>query len=241
MMHGSDFPGGPDGGLQLYFGVYPAIVTSVVPDALGRIEVSFPWLGRTLASDADGPDAGSSDGIDGEVRARATLVSPYANEGQGLQMIPDRGSQVLVAFEGGNLRRPYVLGACWNGTAKMPDTHVTRSNDKRLIKTRSGHLIELDDTKGKERITISTKSGQEIVLDGGGAQVTITHQGGSTITLDASGKVEIRANSTVEVHGAVMNVHAASANFDGMVTCQTLVASTGVVSPSYTPGAGNVW
>jgi hypothetical protein len=29
--------------------------------------------------------------------------------------------------------------------------------------------------------------------------------------------------------------------FDGVVKCTTLIADAGVVSPMYTPGAGNVW
>ena len=41
--------------------------------------------------------------------------------------------------------------------------------------------------------------------------------------------------------GEFTNVHAAVANFDGVINCTTLVASASVVSPSYTPGAGNVW
>jgi hypothetical protein len=45
----------------------------------------------------------------------------------------------------------------------------------------------------------------------------------------------------VEVTAAALNVHAATAVFDGMVSCTNLIASVGVVSPSYTPGAGNVW
>ena len=44
-----------------------------------------------------------------------------------------------------------------------------------------------------------------------------------------------------EVTASVVNVHAPVANFDGVINCTTLIASTGVVSPSYTPGAGNVW
>jgi hypothetical protein len=59
--------------------------------------------------------------------------------------------------------------------------------------------------------------------------------------MDAAGNVKITANLNVDVTASVMNVHAGVANFDGVVNCMTLVASAGVVSPSYTPGAGNVW
>jgi Type VI secretion system/phage-baseplate injector OB domain len=62
----------PDGDAPRYFGVYPAIVTDITKDhdSLGRVEVKFPWLG--------------SDGAD--VRAFATLCTPYAEDDQGFEM-----------------------------------------------------------------------------------------------------------------------------------------------------------
>ena len=54
-------------------------------------------------------------------------------------------------------------------------------------------------------------------------------------------QVQIQANATVEITASAVNVHAPVATFDGIVNCTTLIASSGVVSPSYTPGAGNIW
>ncbi|HXU44659.1 MAG TPA: phage baseplate assembly protein V, partial [Thermoanaerobaculia bacterium] len=140
----------PDGSGPRYFGVYPAIVTDVVDkDNLGRIEVEFPWLGA-----------------DGDVRAWATLLTPYADDDQGFEFIPAKDSQVVVAFEAGHLRRPYVVGACWNGKEKLPETPAA-PNDKRLIRTRAGSLLEFDDTAGAAKVTISTQSGHQVVLDDG--------------------------------------------------------------------------
>ena len=91
----------PDGPPR-HYGVYPALVTDIVdPDNIGRIQVKLPWLG----------EAGK------EVRAWATLITPYADDDQGFEFIPGKDSQVVVAFEAGHLRRPYVVGACWNGRA----------------------------------------------------------------------------------------------------------------------------
>jgi hypothetical protein len=61
------------------------------------------------------------------------------------------------------------------------------------------------------------------------------------IRFTAGGQIEIQANSTVEVTASTVNVHAPVSNFDGIINCTTLIASSGVVSPSYTPGAGNIW
>lgn len=216
----------PDGGRQCYFGVYPAIVTDIVdPDAIGRIEVRFPWLG------SDGDEA---------VRAWATLVSPYADDDQGLLVLPEVDTQVVVAFEAGNLRRPYIIGATWNGQ-EAPPAEAQAANNIRTFKTRSGSELEFDDTEGSAKITLKMASGHLLEMDDGGSTITLSHSSGHVITFAASGAIEIQANSTIDMTASVLNVNAPVANFSGIINCTTMVASSAVVSPSYTPGAGNVW
>lgn len=215
----------PDGDARRYFGVYPAVVTDIVdPQNLGRIQVKLP----TLGGDGEG------------VRAWATLLTPYADDDQGFEMLPAVATLVVVAFEAGDLRRPYIVGSAWNGKEALPHTPEA-ANTKRLIKTRAGSLLEFDDTDDAAKVTVSMKSGHKLVLDDGAQEVTLTHANGCTVTLNIAGQVEIRANATVEITAAAVNVHAATATFDGIVNCTTLIASAGVVSPSYTPGAGNIW
>ncbi len=215
-----------DGGTPRYFGVYPAIVTDIVdPDALGRIQVKFPWLGSQGESD---------------VRAWATLLTPYADDDQGIEILPAVDTEVVVAFEAGDPRRPYIVGSCWNGSESLPES-PQQPNNKRLWKTRSGSLLEFDDTDGAAKITLSMQSGHTLVLDDSAQQVKLAHANGCSITMNAAGQILIQANSTVEVTASVLNVHAATANFDGLINCTSLIASSSIVSPSYTPGAGNVW
>jgi uncharacterized protein involved in type VI secretion and phage assembly len=207
-----------------HFGLYPALVTDIVdPERQARVEVRFPWLG----------DAGA------DVRAWATLLSPYADDGQGFVALPAVGTQVVVGFEAGDLGRPYVVGSCWNGREMMPVT-PTRPNDKRVLKTRSGAVLEFDDSAAP-KVTLASGDGHKVVLDDGARTLQVTHANGSTVTFTAGGQITVRANATVEVTACALNVHAATAVFDGMISCTNLVASVGVVSPSYTPGAGNVW
>jgi len=214
-----------DGDALRYFGIYPAIVTDIVdPDNLGRIQVKFPWLGN----DGD------------SVRSWATLLTPYADDDQGYEMLPSVDSQVAVGFEAGDPHRAYILGACWNGKESLPEAPES-ANNKRLIKTRAGSLLEFDDTEGAAKITLSTSNGHKLLLDDGATEVVLTHSNGSVITFNAGGQIEIQANATVEITASAVNVHAPVATFDGMVNCTTLNASTGVISPSYTPGAGNIW
>lgn len=214
-----------DGGEQNYFGVYPAIVTDLVdPDSLGRIEVKFPWLG------GDG---------DSRVRAWATLLSPYADNEQGIQTLPEVDSQVVVAFEAGNLRRPYIVGSCWNGREALPQA-AEAANNIRVWKTRSNSVLEFDDTDGAAKITLQMASGHKLVLDDSASTVTLSHADGHVITFTAAGVVEITGNASVDIKAPVLNVRAPVANFDGIVNCTTLVAKTLVTSPTYTPGVGNL-
>jgi uncharacterized protein involved in type VI secretion and phage assembly len=216
----------PDGGALRHFGLYPAVVTDIVdPDSLGRIQVRFPWLG-TQGSD--------------DVRGWATLLTPYADDGQGLEILPAVDTQVVVGFEAGDLRRPYIVGSAWNGRESLPETPAA-PNDKRLLRSREGSLLEFDDTAGAPKLTLSMRSGHKVVMDDAAQQVILTHSNGCTVTMTVAGQVQIQANASVEVTAPTVNVHAAAANFDGIVTCTSVICSTGVVSPSYTPGAGNIW
>jgi uncharacterized protein involved in type VI secretion and phage assembly len=215
----------PDGDAPRHFGVYPAIVTNIVDsESLGRIQVKFPWLG------VDGAD----------VRAWATLLTPYADDDQGFEMLPAVDTQVVVAFEAGNIDRPYIVGSCWNGKEKLPEDPA-EPNNIRVIKTRSGSKLEFDDTEGAFKVTLSMKNGHQLVLDDGASEIQVTHKNGCTIRFTAGGQIEIQANATVELTATSFNVHAPTAIFDGIVQCTTMIASSGVVSPSYTPGAGNIW
>ncbi|GIF18188.1 uncharacterized protein involved in type VI secretion and phage assembly [Actinoplanes tereljensis] len=231
-----------DGSAPGYFGVYPALVTDLVdPDSLGRVEVRFPWLG------ADG---------DRDVRAWATLCSPYADDQQGLQIVPEVDSQVVVAFEAGNLRRPYVIGCAWNGVRSQPEA-PTDANDLRVLKTRSGSSLEFDDGAAGAKITVVTSNGNKVVLDDGSggsaevrtasghhvtmdqSQLTVSHALGCSVTLTATA-VQVNGNVQVTVTAPMVSVSAPMTTFSGVLQATTIIATTSVVSPSYSPGVGNI-
>lgn len=214
-----------DGEGPRWFGLYPALVVDLVdPDAKGRIKVGFPSFGA----------AGES------VTAWATLLSPYADRDQGFECLPEVDSQVIVGFEAGDPTRPYIVGACWNGRRALPES-AESANNKRTWKSRAGSLVQFDDTQGAAKVTVSMRSGHRLVLDDGAQDITLEHSNGCRININIAGQVSITANATVEVTASAVNVHAPTVMCDGIVQCTTLIASAGVVSPSYTPGAGNVW
>src|SRR5438270_7845165 len=170
----------------------------------------------------------------------ATLLTPYADDNQGFLVLPAVDTQVVVAFEAGDLRRPYIVGSCWNGKESLPET-PSAPNNKRLIKTRAGSLLEFDDTDGAAKVTLSMKSGHKLVLDDGASGIQLTHSNGCQVKLDSSGNVTITATSGVTINApSGMTVTAPSTTFSGNVTCMAFTA-TSVTSPIYSPGAGNVW
>jgi len=222
----SHAPDAFDGGTasRRLFGLYPALVTDIVdPDKLGRVQVGFPWLGE----------------LGREVRAWARLVSLYADDGQGWQILPEVDTEVVVGFEAGAIERPYIVGAVWNGREALPQDPEA-ANNKRLLKTRSGTLLEFDDSEGAASVTLQMRSGHKLVLDDAAQSVTLKHSNGCELVMNAGGQVKITANSTVEVTASAVNLHAPIVNCDGIVKCTTLITQS-VISPSYTPGAGNVW
>lgn len=231
----------PDGGTQLYYGLYPAVVSDSRPDDQGRIEVEFKWLGTNPSEAGQQGDSGDT------VKNRATLMSPWGSDGQGLVAVPIIGSQVMVGFEAGNLSRGYVVGACWNGAAQMPprgssagDSTQVRE-DRRVLRTKGGHFLEFDEASGSGKVTLASSTGHRLTLDADGSSITVQHANGHTITLGADGGVTITANNTVTINApSGLTVNAPTATFSGTVSCTTLTASAAVVSPTYTPGVGNL-
>jgi uncharacterized protein involved in type VI secretion and phage assembly len=221
---------GPGG---LFYGVYPALVTDIKdPDGQGRVRVRLPWS----------PDAGGQ-----SYEAWARLATLMAGNNRGSWFVPDVDDEVLVAFEGGNPRRPYVVGALWNGRDAPPESMDGAGNNYiKSIRSRNGVKITLDDTDGQEQLIVETPGGQMITLKDGPGSVEIVDSNGNSIKLEAAGitvtasaKVTVNA-STVEVSAGMVTVNAGMSRFSGVVQCDTLIAST-VVGASYTPGAGNIW
>jgi uncharacterized protein involved in type VI secretion and phage assembly len=189
-------------------------------------------------------------GADGSERQEAPLwarvVCPFAGSDRGAFLMPDVEDEVLVVFQGGDPRFPLVIGGLWNGASAPPADLQGGSNTLKVIRSRRGVTLTLDDSDGKERFTVETPGGQRLTLSDGPGAITIEDSNGNSasfesagVTLAASAKVTVQA-STVEVSSGLVTVDAGMSKFSGVVKCDTLITNA-VVSSSYTPGAGNVW
>jgi uncharacterized protein involved in type VI secretion and phage assembly len=183
----------------LISGVAVAVVTNNQdPEKLGRVKVRFPWLS------------------DGDESQWARVATPMAGKERGMYFLPEVDDEVLVAFEHGDMRFPCIVGALWNGKDAPPATNDDGKNNIRVIKSRSGHVVRLNDEDGKETIEIIDKSEKNsIVVDTAKNTITITSDkditlkaANGTITLEAQ-KVAVKSSADSKIEaGAGMNVKA---------------------------------
>jgi len=216
-----------------WYGAFPALVTDIVdPEGLGRVKIALPW---------------SPDTAGARYETWARLATFMAGNNRGSGFIPDVDDEVLIVFEGGDPRRPYVIGSLWNGKDKPPESmDGAGKNFKKVLRSRNGVKLTMDDTDGREQFILETPGGQKLTLKDGPGAVEIVDSNGNSIKMEASGititasaKVTINA-SQVAVSAGMVTVDAAMSKFSGVVQCDTMISNS-VISASYTPGAGNIW
>jgi len=179
------------------------IVIGIVADlddreSLGRVRVKFPHLNDELSD-------------------WARIASPMGGKNRGLFFRPEREDEVLVAFEHGDPRRPYIVGAVWSKADPPPaDDGQREKNNWRFFRSRAGHVLKFDDTSGAERIEITGNGGkQQVVIDVSGAKISITCSSGDislsapqgNVSIDAQ-QVSIKAKNsmTLQVSGGDMTI-----------------------------------
>lgn len=195
------------------YGITIGIVTSNQdPEGLGRVKVRLPWLADDYESDW------------------ARVLSPMAGPQRGLYFIPEPDDEVLVAFEHGIIEFPYVLGALWNNKDKPPEPKGDGKNNLRTIKSRSGHVIRLDDSdndakiviqdaSGKNRIVLSTKdnaitivSDADINIQANNGKLKLSGQGveidsSAQIKIEAKQNMDLQAGPQLNIKGKVININ----------------------------------
>lgn len=194
------------------YGVVVGIVTdNKDPDGLGRIKVKIPRISGDEESNW------------------ARVVSFMAGKERGAFYLPEVEDEVLLAFEYGDINIPYVVGSLWNGKDKPPITNDDGKNNFRIIKSRSGHIIRLDDTDGKEKIEIidmtkknmitidskdnkiSLTSDKDIEISAPNGKVTINAKdieakSSASAKIEAS-SMDLKASGTMNVKGATVNIN----------------------------------
>lgn len=188
-----------------YYGVMVGIVTNNRdPDNMHRVKVRFPWLNQDDESNW------------------ARIASPMAGNDRGIYFLPEVDDEVLVAFEHGSVEHPYVVGSLWNGKDQAHESNSDGANNNRSIKSRSGHVIRLNDSSGDGTIEIIDQTGNnKIVISSSNNKIEIKASGDIEITsqtgkitlsalnieLKAQANIDVTANAQVNIKGAVVNIN----------------------------------
>jgi uncharacterized protein involved in type VI secretion and phage assembly len=193
-------------------GVAVAIVTENRDDqGLGRVKVRFPWrLG------------------DGE-SFWARVANFFAGPDYGSFAVPDVGTEVLVAFAGGQIEHPYVLGMLWNGEDRPPVGSVDAQNSKRQLTSRDKHEVVFKDepnggvfvhTKDEARkvhldgqgIVVGDDQGNEVKITSAGGVMTIASNNklgikSRIVEVEAEASLTLKAGGTVTIQGALVRIN----------------------------------
>ncbi|GAA2331878.1 phage tail protein [Streptomyces violaceusniger] len=157
-----------------YYGVVEALVVENEGDDEGQVKLKFPWFDDTTVTDW------------------IRVSQLYAGNGYGSVFLPEKGDEVLVAFVHGDMRYPIVLGGLYNGKDKPP-TARTEGRDQKIIRTKHGHEVLLDDTESKAAVRITSAAGHVVELDDQGKAIHITAAEGGSVTVTAQGEVTLKA------------------------------------------------
>lgn len=183
------------------------------PKGWGRVRVWFPTLT---------PQAGS----DAHASYWARVVAAGAGLLRGFDCLPEINDEVLVAFEHGDIHRPYVIGGVWNGKdappEKVQDSVADGKVRLRTFKTRTGHKFQfVEEDKGSvkkgvyldtvyghhiylndtdEFIEIKTKEGHQVRLDDKNKKILIQTSGGHSCEMNDQGRnIKMKSTGTIDV------------------------------------------
>jgi len=131
----------------------------------------WPQISGTISAKIDAQGSGDTAQLDkygrykvimpfdlsgrGDAKASTYLrmAQPSAGEKQGMHFPLHKGTEVLIAFKGGDPDQPIIIGAVPNVNTPSPvnENNVT----KNIIQTHGGNIIHMEDTPGKAHIKMA--------------------------------------------------------------------------------------
>ena len=167
------------------------VIGNADPDGKGRVQVQMNWQTGNMRTGwirVMTPDGGGSESV---------------SANRGFVFIPEVGDHVLVGFRHGDPNRPYIMGSLFNGRTGVGGF---AENHLKSIRTRSGHVIELDDAPSSLGITIKDNKGNSVHIDSAedsivvNAEKDITFNAAETFTVNAKNmKLNVEENAIENV------------------------------------------
>jgi uncharacterized protein involved in type VI secretion and phage assembly len=147
-----------------FYGKYRGSVIEIEENGRGRIKAKVPAVLKDTPTGWCDP------------------CVPYAGDGVGIVFLPEVGSGVWIEFEGGDPSFPIWTGCYWRD-GEFP---AAASASKKLIQTKAGHQLLLDDEEQSIQLTDSNEN---------------------TITLDQDGITLVRGSGKLQVSDSETNIN----------------------------------
>lgn len=185
-------------GDRCYFGAYVGVVkkldeTSSESKKEERVQVVLPWF-------------------DDDTTFSARVSSMYSGSGYGAVWTPEEGTEVVIVFENGDMRSPFIVGCLYNGVDRVPARRKDGS-DRKMVRTKGGHQLVFEDGPNERWIELSSKDGHRVRIDDTAAKVEVSFKGGAALTLTSSElkisaqNVTIESAGTVKITGATIRLN----------------------------------
>jgi uncharacterized protein involved in type VI secretion and phage assembly len=164
-----------------------ALVTNTNdPDNMGRVKVKFPSLGDNIESQW------------------ARVVTMGAGNGRGVFMMPQSDDTVVVGFEHGDPRRPFVLGTLYTGKEKLPN-ELKGSGREPMFAVKTPDKIFAQSDK---ELKLTSNEKMTVEIKGNPGEIAVTSDGDTkfdgkkNIKSTAAQNFEVTANSSVKIKGS---------------------------------------
>jgi uncharacterized protein involved in type VI secretion and phage assembly len=154
------------------------------PNNQARVKLKFPWLDDNYESDW----------------ARVTQLGAGPNSGA--LFMPEVNDEVLVAFEFGDIRRPFVVGSLYNGQ-DTPNLGSGLFNNGQVMRrgliSRKGHQFIFFDDPNKAGVAIISSDGNlKISLNETNSEIHISSQGKVHVECQQDMTLESQANLSLK-------------------------------------------
>ena len=197
------------------------------PLGWGRVRVKFPTLTEEHESNW------------------ARVVAIGAGTLRGFDCLPEINDEVLVAFEHGDIHRPYVIGGVWNGRDATPEpvgeSVVGGKVRLRTFQTRTGHklqFVEEDKGSSKKGVYLDTVYGHQLHVNDTEKFIEAKTKNGHQVRLDDQNKkilIHTNGGHTCELSDQTRKISISSTGEINMTAPQKINLSVGASSIEVTP------
>lgn len=161
------------------------VINNIDTTGEARVQLALPWLPGFMPW--------------------ARVATPMAGLARGTFFIPQIGDEVLVAFNQGDVREPFVIGTLWNTIDRPPSLSPTDTVTQRKIRTPLGHELSFDEAT--QSVTLTSNTLSKVTLDPLKAQLSTPL---ANVEIGKDGDVTITATTKISLIAPVVEIKAAS-------------------------------